>query len=29
VEIGKKALDGDSIISMGILKGVDSDFQNL
>jgi hypothetical protein len=29
VEIGKKALDGDSIISMGTLKGVDSDFQNL
>jgi hypothetical protein len=29
VEIGKKALDGDSITAMGILEGVDSDFQNL
>jgi hypothetical protein len=29
VEIGKKALNGDSIISVGSLKGVDAEVQDL
>ena len=29
MEIGKKALNGDPIISVGSLKGVDADVQNL